>query len=156
MQEVSNLITLPEIVALAASFIACITSLKNMKIPNWLTFPAAFVALAVNGLNNNFLNAIGGWFLLVFVAYFPFRFSMGAVKLLAAIGAALGPLNGFINFCVFYVIHLLFALMSLKGAETEEQKEKLKAQLVPLGPMIFIATLLTICIRKVNWSALQS
>lgn len=158
MQDISNTVTVPEIVAIGACLIACITSLKSMKIPNWLTFPAAFIGLIVNGLHNNLLASIVGWVLLVFVGCIPpsrNNVPMGAVKLLAAIGAALGPLVGFINYCVFCSVWLLISITMVRGVENDEEREKLRDRQMPLGPMILIATILTVCVSKVSWNGFR-
>lgn len=88
-------------VALAVGFAACVTDVRERRIPNVLTFGAAVAALLVHGLTGGssaLLQAAGGW-LLGTVLFLPFFLlgGMGAgdVKLLAALGAWLGPSDAF-------------------------------------------------------------
>lgn len=86
-----------QLAAVALVVFACIPDLRTRRIPNALTLGAAVVALgfhaATNGLSGLALSA-GGWLLGValFFPMFALR-GMGAgdVKLLAAVGAWLGP-----------------------------------------------------------------
>lgn len=88
-----------QIVVLLVGVIACITDVRSRKIPNVLTFGAAAVGLvfhlAVGGLTG-LGTAAAGWVVgvLLFLPFFLLR-GMGAgdVKLLAALGAWLGPLQ---------------------------------------------------------------
>lgn len=151
MHNVPNSLTPEEIVALVTNVIACMTSLKSMKMPNWLTFPAAFIGLVVNSLHNNPLAAISGYLLLILVSivFAKGRYPMGVVKLLAANGAALGPLVGSINFGVFVAVHFLLALTMVKASKDASEKEKVLKQQIPLGPMILIATVITIGAKRI-------
>jgi prepilin peptidase CpaA len=85
------------IAAVITAVIACVWDLRTRRIPNALTFgsaAAALVAAAVAGGATGFLWALAGWGLglLLFFPMFALR-GMGAgdVKLLAALGAWLGP-----------------------------------------------------------------
>ena len=85
------------IIALGIALTACATDLHRRRIPNTLTFGAAAAALAfgaVTGGVNGLGTAVLGWVvgLLLFLPMFLLR-GMGAgdVKLLAALGAWLGP-----------------------------------------------------------------
>jgi prepilin peptidase CpaA len=85
------------IIALAVGFVACVTDVQSRRIPNVLTFGAAGVALAAHAFGGGFegvLRSAGGWALgtLLFLPFFALG-GMGAgdVKLLAALGAWLGP-----------------------------------------------------------------
>ena len=144
-----QLLTSQEIVAILSSLIACLTSLKDMRIPNWLTFPAALLGLAINAYDGKALNSIFGWILMVFLGVpGKAKLSFGAIKQLAAIGAALGSLAGFVNFVVFSIVYLLVSLTYLRSADNELDKAKLSKKLIPLGPMILISTILTVsCLR---------
>lgn len=89
-----------DFVAVVAIFtlVAGVLDLRTRKVPNWLTVPVALVGLAYNSL------APGGSGLLLALAGLAIGFSllilpwilggggMGDVKLLAALGAWLGPL----------------------------------------------------------------
>lgn len=78
--------------------ICALTDLRNQKIPNAITLPAAILALAyhisVSGLAGFYWSA-GGWSLGLALLIIPYTLkAMGAgdVKLLAAIGALVGPI----------------------------------------------------------------
>ena len=77
--------------------VACIPDLRSRRIPNWLTFGAAVVAVLFHSVTQGFSglgHSTGGWLLglALFLPLFALR-GMGAgdVKLLAAVGAWLGP-----------------------------------------------------------------
>ena len=84
-------------VAVAIAIVAAIWDLKTRRIPNLLTFGAALLAVAVHGYTGGLTGAgwgLAGW--LIGVAFFlPFfvlgGMGAGDVKLLAALGAWLGP-----------------------------------------------------------------
>ena len=85
-------------VAILLVTLACITDLRARRIPNALTFGAtigAFVFYAVAAGFDGLAESAGGWMLgaALFFPMFALR-GMGAgdVKLLAAVGAWLGPL----------------------------------------------------------------
>src|SRR6188508_690902 len=86
-------------VVLAVGVVACVTDVRSRKIPNLLTFGAAVSGLlfhlVVNGLQGLGMAATG-WIvgILLFLPIFLLR-GMGAgdVKLLAALGAWLGPMQ---------------------------------------------------------------
>ena len=84
-------------VVLAVGFVACVSDVRSRRIPNVLTFGAAVAAFIVHGLTggaSGLLGSAGGWFTgtLLFLPFFLLG-GMGAgdVKLLAALGAWLGP-----------------------------------------------------------------
>jgi prepilin peptidase CpaA len=86
-----------QIAAAALALGACIPDLRTRRIPNALTFGAAAVALLVHGLTGGaagLTTSAAGWLLgaALFLPLFALR-GMGAgdVKLLAAVGAWLGP-----------------------------------------------------------------
>jgi prepilin peptidase CpaA len=83
------------VVALVA--LACVTDVRTRRIPNWLTFGATMAALLFHGTTagtSGLASSVGGWILgaALFFPVFALR-GMGAgdVKLLAAVGAWLGP-----------------------------------------------------------------
>jgi prepilin peptidase CpaA len=89
------------VVALLVGLIACVTDVRSRRIPNVLTFGAAAAAVVyqtVVGGANGLLDALGGWAVgvVMFLPFFWLR-GMGAgdVKLLAALGAWLGPREAF-------------------------------------------------------------
>ena len=83
--------------ALIVGAAACATDLHSRRIPNWLTFGASAGALGFHYLTagqDGVVHAMGGWVigLVLFMPMFLLG-GMGAgdVKLLAALGAWLGP-----------------------------------------------------------------
>ena len=93
--------TIVAAIALAIGTIACITDVRHRRIPNVLTFGAAAVALlfhtVVSGLPG-LMGAALGWVVGValFLPFFLLRgMGGGDVKLLAALGAWLGPGDAF-------------------------------------------------------------
>ena len=85
------------IVALVVGLIGCITDVRTRRIPNVLTFGAAFAAVVFHstyaGLSG-LQTAVAGWLVgtALFLPFFLLRgMGGGDVKLLAALGAWLGP-----------------------------------------------------------------
>jgi prepilin peptidase CpaA len=86
-----------QIVTVAIVAAAVVTDLKSRRIPNALTFGAAIAAFAVHTYmtgSSGLVTALAGW--LVGVAIFFPVFALGGmgagdIKLLAAVGAWLGP-----------------------------------------------------------------
>jgi prepilin peptidase CpaA len=84
--------------ALVLSMAACVTDLRSRRIPNVLTFGGAAAALAFHlivGGPQAFLQALLGWTLGAAIFFPPFALGGlggGDIKLLAALGAWLGPL----------------------------------------------------------------
>jgi len=89
--------TTPALCALLVAGVACMTDLRSRRIPNVLTFGAASTALmahVVAGGGHGLWLAIAGWVLGAAVFFLPFALGglgAGDVKLLAALGAILGP-----------------------------------------------------------------
>lgn len=89
--------TVYQILAVAIALVAAVTDVRSHRIPNVLTFGAAVAAVLVHGYADGWSGAAAGaagW-LLGAVIFFPF-FALGGmgagdVKLLAALGAWLGP-----------------------------------------------------------------
>jgi len=81
----------------AVGLTACVTDLKSRRIPNVLTFGAAVGALAFQGMTAGWSGlgtAAAGWLvgLVIFLPFFALRgIGGGDVKLVAALGAWLGP-----------------------------------------------------------------
>ena len=87
------------LVVLAVGIIACVTDVRSRRIPNTLTFGAALGGLLFHFVFGGWKGlgvATGGWALglALFLPFFLLR-GMGAgdVKLLAALGAWLGPMQ---------------------------------------------------------------
>jgi prepilin peptidase CpaA len=94
-------ITIFTAVALMTGLVACVTDIRSRRIPNLLTFGAALGAVAVHVAASGWsglATSAGGW--LAGVALFLPFFLLGGmgggdVKLLAALGAWLGPRDAF-------------------------------------------------------------
>lgn len=93
--------TVAATIAVVVCLIACVTDVRSRRIPNLLTFGAAAAALPFHSLVNGssgLAMAGAGW--LVGAALFAPFFLLGGmgagdVKLLAALGAWLGPFEAF-------------------------------------------------------------
>jgi prepilin peptidase CpaA len=92
-------ITAPQSVVFTLVALACIADIRTRRIPNVLTFGAAIAALLFHGITagtSGLAAGVGGWILgaALFFPMFALR-GMGAgdVKLLAAVGAWLGPVQ---------------------------------------------------------------
>lgn len=86
------------LVALVALLVtAVVTDIRFARIPNWLTFPAMVIALALhtwlNGIHGVLfcLAGLGTGLGLLFLVYLLRGIGAGDVKLMAAIGSMLGP-----------------------------------------------------------------
>jgi prepilin peptidase CpaA len=89
--------TVIPLVVIAISVVACVVDVRTRRIPNLLTFGAALGGLLIQILASGLqgaLAAAGGWLVgtLLFLPFFLLRgMGGGDVKLLAGIGAWLGP-----------------------------------------------------------------
>lgn len=89
--------TLVEWLAVSTALIACVTDVTTRRVPNVVTFGAALVGVAVHivlGGPRGGVFALIGWAvgLLLFLPLFALRgLGGGDVKLLAALGAFVGP-----------------------------------------------------------------
>lgn len=107
--------------------VANIIDWRTTKIPNLLTFPAAFCGIILNYMSADIsgaLMACTGWFLAAFIVVFLGNLPMGPggahggigmgdAKLLAAVGAFLGPKSVLIvilYFCIFFGLMSCVAL----------------------------------------------
>ena len=98
---VNELLTLRAAAAVGVGLMACVTDLRGRRIPNVLTFGAAAAALvyaAATGGWSGLGSAALGWTIGALIFIVPFALGGlggGDVKLLAAIGAWLGPAGAF-------------------------------------------------------------
>jgi len=89
--------TLIEIAALSSATIACAIDLRSRRIPNWLTVSAAVIGIAYHALvagAAGIETAAAGWAIGLALFFVPFALGglgAGDVKLVAALGAWLGP-----------------------------------------------------------------
>lgn len=88
------------VIAVMLGFVAVVFDVRQRRIPNWLTFGGALAALLFSGVRHGFAGVAhsgGGWIVgaALFFPFFAFG-GMGAgdAKLLAAIAAWLGPVEG--------------------------------------------------------------
>lgn len=90
-----------DVIALLVGFAGCVTDLRSRRIPNVLTFGAAAAGLAfhaITGGTSGFVLSGAGWVVGVAVFFVPFALGGlggGDVKLLAALGAWVGPQDVF-------------------------------------------------------------
>ena len=87
------------VVALTLGSVACVTDIRSRRIPNVLTFGGAVAGLLFHTFYSGgagFLSSAEGWVVGVAVLFIPFALGglgAGDVKLLAALGAWLGPME---------------------------------------------------------------
>jgi prepilin peptidase CpaA len=85
------------LIALFVGFSACITDVRSRRIPNILTFGAAAAAIVFHTSTSQsagLLKSVEGWFVGAAIFILPFALGglgAGDVKLLAALGAWVGP-----------------------------------------------------------------
>lgn len=122
--------------------IAGVSDIRSHKIPNWLTYPTMFVAIAyhttMNGLSGLLFSleglALGIAFLLVF--YLLGGMGAGDVKLMGAVGGLLGPKGVFDAFLFTAIIGGIYSIVIL--AIHGYLKETAKRLLISLKTFIFI------------------
>jgi len=89
--------SLAHLVAIAIAAMACVTDLRSRRIPNALTFGGAAAALVFHTVSTGgagLLTSLAGWGLGVACFLLPFALGGlggGDIKLVAALGAWLGP-----------------------------------------------------------------
>lgn len=95
----SRLPMIVQVYVLALAIPAAIFDLRQRRVPNWLTLPALLIAIALNVAlykTAGFTLSLAGLFLALLI-YFPLyalrAMGAGDVKLMAAIGAAVGWAN---------------------------------------------------------------
>src|SRR5947209_8144160 len=130
-----------DFVALVAAFITLCAAVdyRAQRIPNWLTVPAAFLGLAYNGLAPHGIGL--GWSLAGFAIGFALLLlpwilgggGMGDVKMLAALGAWLGPLAILIAFGVGTVFAAGGMMLVLTGSTLSDGFGATKRRYVTAG-----------------------
>ena len=107
------------IILFSILIIASISDLFYKKIPNWLTFPSLvcgiFFQLILGGSDGLFssLQGIAIGFVLTFILYLAGGLGAGDVKLMAAIGAFLGPKEIFLAFIFSSLLSGVYAIILL-------------------------------------------
>ena len=105
------------VVALAVVLVTAIgTDLRSSRLPNWLTFPAMGFALLtqawLGGLQGAIFSLVGlgaglGLFLILYVSG---SIGAGDVKLMAAVGAIMGPYGALLSGLLAIMVGGLYAL----------------------------------------------
>jgi prepilin peptidase CpaA len=96
---VNEILTLKAAIVVAVGLAACVTDLRSKRIPNALTFGAAGAALIYAAATAGWAglgNAVLGWLIGAVALIVPFALrglGGGDVKLVAALGAWLGPIG---------------------------------------------------------------
>src|SRR5436309_8439245 len=105
--------------AIAVASVAVYTDTRRTRIPNWLTFPALGVGLAMHAILGGTealmpsLQGAGLGLLLFLVPFLIGGMGAGDVKLLAALGAFVGPEHVFIVFFVSALVGGVTGLLVL-------------------------------------------
>ena len=95
---------------------AMYTDLRSSRIPNWLTFPAMGIALLghiwLGGLQGAIFSLLGLWagLGLFLILYISGSIGAGDVKLMAAVGAIMGPYGALISGLLAMMVGGLYAL----------------------------------------------
>jgi prepilin peptidase CpaA len=160
-------ITPSQAIAIAISLIASITDIRSRKIPNWLTFPGALAGILCwwwqTGSMAGLITGVQGWLLaLAFMLGTRYLSAMlgrsgshasvgfGDIKLMAALGACMGPNLFLCQLLVFCVVFGGFAVIRTAIAaliKKERLSQALKAR-VALAPFMALATIGSIIFYK--------
>ncbi len=112
---------------LFAVTVAAVNDLRTRRIPNWLVFPFLIAGVAVSamtrgwaGLESSILGILVGAALLI-LFYFLGGMGMGDVKLLASVGAWIGPQQVFVAFAFMGLAGGVMALAwAIRGGFVQE------------------------------------
>ncbi|MDT7041000.1 A24 family peptidase [Candidatus Nitronereus thalassa] len=106
---------------------AAVTDFRKQKIPNILTFPSMVVGIAGHSLVHGWqglgfsLSGLGLGLILLLGFYAMGGMAAGDVKLMAAVGSFLGPLNIFLVFLMtailggFYSLGMMIHVLGFRG-----------------------------------------
>ncbi|MBI3807116.1 MAG: prepilin peptidase [Nitrospirae bacterium] len=95
---------------------AVVTDLRLSRIPNWLTFPAMTIALGAHTWTNGVAGMVfslvgfGAGLALFLIIHLSGHIGAGDVKLMAAVGAMLGPSGALLSGMLAIVIGGVYAL----------------------------------------------
>jgi len=152
-----------EILAIALTLVASVTDIRSKKIPNWLTFPGALAGILCRWWQTansesptaGLVSGIEGWFLAVaimlgtrYVAYLVGRsgssspVGFGDIKLMAALGACLGPAMFLCQLLVFSFLFINYGLVKIATAKGKIS-QTLQSR-VTLAPFMALATICSI------------
>lgn len=174
--------------ALLVVGIAAAWDIKTHKIPNKLTFPAALVGIVLQiiyfvscGYAGDFwlraltgaINGILGWFTGVFIMSFTKlflrKFGHGDTKLVAAVGAILGPGSALLVYFYYTLVFGFYSLIAMAvslpwwnlwmssemkkvGAQDVhvdmEKFNTVRKGIIPVAPFIALGTVLAIVLHK--------
>lgn len=149
-------VTTPRIlvlVSIAWAAMAAGWDLRTRRIPNWMTFPAALLGLALNlaldgsfGLRQSALGTLTGLALLV-VPFAMGGMGAGDVKMLAALGAFGGPAFAFSTFLYGSIAGGLVALALLVVRSRVAGRAQASKVMFPYGVAILAGAIATSLVR---------
>lgn len=169
--------TILQIALLVIVTVAGIIDWRTKKIFNVITFPAAALGIGLNAMTGGWqaaLMAVAGWFLAAIIMVAPDHLIMkkpkmyfGDAKLMAAIGAFLGPGGMLISYFYFSLIYGVVALtrisisfpwkqfsdalklgLSPEAALDDSKLTKTRKSKIALGPYIALGTFLAIVLQQ--------
>lgn len=178
MTQIMPLFTINHIAILIIVTVSAFIDWRTTKIFNVITFPAALFGIIINYMTGGWeaaLMAVAGWVIGVFVMVFPKpqkKIAFGDAKLMAAIGAFLGPggvLLAFLYFSLIYGVIACYRIgkvtpwkqffnlfkvlgpqnvgMAKDSMDMGDVMEMAKSK-IALGPAIALGTLLSIVLQK--------
>ena len=115
----SSLFSFPFLFLTGALLIASIKDIISYRIPNWITIPTAVMGIIYHAISRGFegvlfsLEGVGVGFALMILFYLTGGSGAGDVKLMAAVGAFLGPKGVFIAWLCTSFVSGIYALILL-------------------------------------------
>lgn len=163
-----GILSITGIGAIIVALIACYTDVKTGKIFNWLTFPAAGVGIIARaieyGMHNpnsaipsalgGALNAIVGWLLAVLIMslmkVFLKHMGHGDTKLMAALGAFIGPAMIFGTFFYYCASYMLYSAIKLGWTAVKDRSklDEVRKQPHPVAPLITAGLLIALIFQQ--------
>jgi len=131
------------------ALVAAMWDLRTHRIPNWMTFPAALLGLALNlalegsfGLRQSVLGALAGLGMLI-VPFAMGGMGAGDVKMLAAVGAFGGPAFAFSTFLYGSIAGGLIALALMLVRSRSMDRARATKMVFPYGVAILAGAIAT-------------